>query len=224
MSDVSRPTLTALLGLTFVTGLVDAASVLGLGHVFVANMTGNIVFVGFAIAGQGDVSLSAGALALSAFLLGALLGGRITAAGAVPSARLGFGLELGLFAVAGAISFGPSGAYRTHALVGLLALAMGLRNALVRKLAVPDMTTTVLTLTLTGIAADSSLAGGNNPRLGRRLASVACMLAGAALGALLLVSAPRWLTPCAFVMEAAAVSTLVRTLGAAPQRAEAKAV
>ena len=63
---------------------------------------------------------------------------------------------------------------------------MGLRNATVRRLAVPDLTTTVLTLTLTGVAADSSLAGGDNPRAGRRLASVALMFAGAALGTVLL--------------------------------------
>lgn len=63
---------------------------------------------------------------------------------------------------------------------------MGLRNATVRRLAVPDMTTTVLTLTLTGLAADSSPAGGDNPRLGRRVASVLPMFGGALLGALLL--------------------------------------
>lgn len=54
------------------------------------------------------------------------------------------------------------------------------------RLAVPDMTTTVLTLTLTGLAADSSLAGGGNPRAGRRVASVLFIFAGAAVGALLL--------------------------------------
>jgi len=42
---------------------------------------------------------------------------------------------------------------------------MGTRNAAVRKLAIPDLTTTVLTLTISGIGADSSLANGNNPRL-----------------------------------------------------------
>lgn len=68
-------------------------------------------------------------------------------------------------------------------MIVLTAIAMGLRNATVRKLAVADMTTTVLTLTLTGIAADSSLAGGTNPRWARRLASVIAMFAGAALGA-----------------------------------------
>jgi uncharacterized membrane protein YoaK (UPF0700 family) len=63
---------------------------------------------------------------------------------------------------------------------------MGVRNAAVRKLAVPDMTTTVLTLTVTGFASDSSLAGGANPRWKTRLASIVTMFAGAATGALLL--------------------------------------
>jgi len=71
-------------------------------------------------------------------------------------------------------------------LIVLTALAMGVRNATVRKLAVPDLTTTVLTLTLSGLAADSSFAGGSNPRWQRRIGSVAAMFAGAASGALLL--------------------------------------
>jgi uncharacterized membrane protein YoaK (UPF0700 family) len=70
-----------------------------------------------------------------------------------------------------------------YALIVLTAAAMGLRNATVRRLAVPDLTTTVLTLTLTAIAADSVLAGGRNPRLGRRLAAVLAIFAGSAVGA-----------------------------------------
>jgi uncharacterized membrane protein YoaK (UPF0700 family) len=70
-----------------------------------------------------------------------------------------------------------------YALIILTAVAMGLRNATVRRLAVPDLTTTVLTLTLTGIASDSTLAGGRNPRLGRRLAAVLAIFAGSAVGA-----------------------------------------
>jgi cytochrome b subunit of formate dehydrogenase len=61
-----------------------------------------------------------------------------------------------------------------------------MRNAAVRKLAVPDLTTTVLTLTITGLAADSSLARGTNPRLQRRIAAVVAMFAGAALGSITL--------------------------------------
>ena len=63
---------------------------------------------------------------------------------------------------------------------------MGSRNAAVRKLAIPDLTTTVVTLTLTGIAADSSLANGNNVRLARRIGAVLAMFAGAALGAVVI--------------------------------------
>ena len=70
-----------------------------------------------------------------------------------------------------------------YALIMLTAVAMGLRNATVRRLAVPDLTTTVLTLTLTGLAADSTLAGGRNPRLGRRLTAVLAICAGSAVGA-----------------------------------------
>jgi uncharacterized membrane protein YoaK (UPF0700 family) len=70
--------------------------------------------------------------------------------------------------------------------VASTAFAMGLRNAVVRKLGVADLTTTVLTLTIAGLAADSTLAGDNNPHWRRRFAAIVCMLAGAAAGALLL--------------------------------------
>jgi uncharacterized membrane protein YoaK (UPF0700 family) len=82
------------------------------------------------------------------------------------------------------------------ALIALTSLAMGTRNAAVRKLAIPDLTTTVLTLTITGIGADSSLGNGNNPRLARRVASVVAMFFGAALGAIIIhysISAALWL-------------------------------
>src|SRR2546428_2760948 len=66
-----------LLVLTGVTGLVDAVSYLKLGHVFVANMTGNVVFLGFAVADAADFSIPASVLTIAAFLAGALVGGRI---------------------------------------------------------------------------------------------------------------------------------------------------
>jgi len=63
--------------LTLATGVVDAVSVLALGRVFVANMTGNVVFVGFALAGVPDFSLLASVVALLGFLAGAFVGGRL---------------------------------------------------------------------------------------------------------------------------------------------------
>ena len=68
-----------LLTLTVVTGLVDATSFLKLGHVFVANMTGNVVFLGFGIAGAGGISIWASLTAIGSFLVGGLAGGRIGA-------------------------------------------------------------------------------------------------------------------------------------------------
>ena len=78
------------------------------------------------------------------------------------------------------------GGARRYVVIAVLAAALGLQNATVRRLAVPDVTTTVLTLTLTGLAADSWLAGGRRPRAGRRAAAVGLMAAGALAGALLL--------------------------------------
>lgn len=187
--------LAALMGLTVVTGLVDAVSFLGLGHVFTANMTGNIVFLGFAVAGAPGLSIPHSLTSLIAFLLGAALGGRLGVAMTASARRrwlliVAFSEAALLFAAAVASIGFDVGAgtpeIKLYAVIVLTAVAMGLRNATVRRLAVPDMTTTVLTLTLTGLAADSSLAGGNNPRIGRRVASVLLMFAGAALGTLLL--------------------------------------
>ena len=75
-----------------------------------------------------------------------------------------------------------------YALIALLALAMGVQNATVaRRMGVPDLTTSVLTLTLTGLAGDSRLAGGEGPRPGRRLLAVGSMFAGALVGGLLVL-------------------------------------
>ena len=79
---------------------------------------------------------------------------------------------------------------RQYAVIVLTALAMGLRNATVQRLAVPGLTTTVLTMTMTGLAADFALTGGSHPHLRRRLGSIASLFVGAALGAVLLRFAP----------------------------------
>src|SRR4051794_21436442 len=73
--SIRHPLARALLILTFTTGLVDAVSYLGLGRVFTANMTGNIVFLGFGIAGSGGLPVLAPLVSLGAFLLGAAGGG-----------------------------------------------------------------------------------------------------------------------------------------------------
>ena len=106
--------------------------------------------------------------------------GRLLAASAeVQAAFLAVAL---VFAVLSATPV--EGGYR-YALIVALALARGVQNAASRKLAVPDLTTTVLTLTITGIGADSTLVGGLGSKSGRRLVAVVSMLFGAFVGAVL---------------------------------------
>ena len=180
-----------LLILTAVSGVVDAVSFLALGHVFVANMTGNIVFVGFAAAGSRDVSLPASLEAIVFFIVGGLAAGRLARfAGPVNTdlVRAAVAVEFLLVAAAAGLSFAlPGGGAFRYGLIAPLALALGVQNATARRIAVPDLTTTVLTMTLSGIAADSRLAGGTGKRFGWRLLAVGAMLAGALAGALLVL-------------------------------------
>ena len=182
----------ALLALTFTTGLIDGVSYLGLGHVFTANMTGNVVLLGFGIAGGTGLPVVSPIVSLIAFLLGAAGGGVLAArCGDRHRVHVGSALAfeaamLAVSALVTAVSTVRPGTLAGNVVIALLALAMGVRNATVRKLAVPDLTTTVLTMTLTGLAADSRLAGGTGKGTGRRVAAVVAMLAGALLGALLL--------------------------------------
>ncbi|MFJ9606955.1 YoaK family protein [Kitasatospora sp. NPDC101176] len=180
------PLVPMLLVLTLVTGVVDAVSYLELGHVFVANMTGNVVFLGFALAGAPGLSATASLAALGAFLLGALAAGRL--AERLPGHR-GHLLSTAVTAQAVLVAAGTVlAAVAGHGsdpvrytLIGLLGFAMGGQNAVVRSLKVPDLTTTVLTMTITALAADRA-----GPR---RLASAAWMFAGALLGAVLVLHA-----------------------------------
>ena len=179
-----------MLALTVVTGFVDAYSYLMLGHVFVANMTGNVVFCGFAIAGSAGFSLVASLVALAAFAAGAGVGGRLARTRREHRGRLlhaALSVEAVLMLAAYLIGeFGP-GTDRSavrYPLIVLLGLTMGVQNASARVLAVPDLTTTVLTMTITGTSADSRMVGGPGGKAGRRFLTIAAMFLGALLGAL----------------------------------------
>ncbi len=218
----------ALVVLTFVAGLVDALSYLSLGHVFVANVTGNIVFLGFSIAhAQGFVWWTS-ALTLVSFMVGALIGGRIirrfeenrakhllvstcVQASFVLAALIGVYLLNQLITGPADDASGVSSIARlaqtTQAsqasqpslnfptarhidlhiilLIVLLAPAMGIQNSTARKLSVPDLPTTVLTMTLTGVVADASAHGHQQSKLGRRAVVMLALASGALTGALL---------------------------------------
>jgi uncharacterized membrane protein YoaK (UPF0700 family) len=193
-----------LVGLTIVTGLVDAFSYLSLGHVFVANMTGNVVFVGFGLASVGGISIVASLVAVLAFVLGAAIGGRWSVRSAPHRGRLlaraaAAQAVLVVSAAVVAAVAGVGGAAVRLVLVALLAVAMGGQNAVARRIAVPDLTTTVLTLTVTGLVADATT---SKVRL-RRLVPVLAMLGGALTGGALLrwtsPSAPLWAAACLLV-------------------------
>jgi uncharacterized membrane protein YoaK (UPF0700 family) len=188
---VHGPLPAILLLLTFGTGLIDAISILGLGRVFVANMTGNVVFIGFALAGAPGYSLWGSLVALVGFLVGASVGGIVISRFGAHRGRMlrnALIVQLALFLAALIISL-TAGARLPVAeqlvIVAMGALALGIQNAVVRHLAVPDMTTTVLTMTLTGIGSD--LRKKDLATAGRRLIAVLAMLIGAGIGAVLVL-------------------------------------
>jgi uncharacterized membrane protein YoaK (UPF0700 family) len=175
---------------TLVTGVVDAVSYLGLNHIFVANMTGNVVFLGFALAGAKGLTVWAPALAVACFAAGAWTETRLARATTTEDhrRRLANAVTAHAVFVAAALviaALEDDATTATHAqLTAILAFGFGVQNAVVRRVAVPDLTTTVLTMTVTGIAADSF---GKPTR--RRLLSLACIFLGALFGGLLVVHA-----------------------------------
>ncbi|MEU3460572.1 YoaK family protein [Streptomyces sp. NPDC006733] len=210
-----------MLALTVVTGLVDAFSYLVLGHVFVANMTGNVVFMAFSLAGAEGFSLSASLTSLGAFAVGAVVGGRIANRFPHHRARLLLtvtafegALVLAAFLSSELTADRPSTTVR-FLLIVLLGLAMGGQNAAARRLGVPDLTTTVLTLTITGIAADGRLAGGTAGKAGTRALSAIAMFLGALVGGLLIQGSqpalPLLLAVLTLAAMAAVTSCHVRT-------------
>lgn len=168
--------------LTVVSGIVDAVSYLGLGHVFVANMTGNVVFLGFAAVGVGGFNALGSMLALAAFLVGSAVGGWIGRhAPPLAALRNAALLTLPFFLTAVALAFTVGLEAGTYPLIFLLASTMGVQSAIARAAGL-DVTTTVLTMTLASLASEPHIRG-RQPRTGRRVGAVAAMFAGAAIGA-----------------------------------------
>jgi uncharacterized membrane protein YoaK (UPF0700 family) len=207
----TKSLLLALMVLTFNTGLIDAVSYIGLGRVFVANMTGNVVLLAFAAAGVSGLSITRALTSLGGGKLGTSLAGskrRLVLSAGILEALLIFA------AAVSAIGFdmrSSAPAHQLYAMIVLTALSMGLRNATVRQLGVADVTTTVLTLTLTGLVADSSVAGGSNPRPARRIFSIIALFVGALSGAYLLrygVALPLFITGACVLLTTAAYAAV----------------
>src|ERR1700733_7587816 len=129
-----------LVSMTLVTGLVDAFSYLVLGHVFVANMTGNVVFLGFALAGAPGFSVTASLAAVAAFALGALLGGELGSRHSDHRGRLHSSaaaiqaLFLAASVILAIVSSSPLAAGYRYGLIAVLGISMGIQNASARKI------------------------------------------------------------------------------------------
>lgn len=201
---------TALILLTVTAGITDAISFLGLGGVFTANMTGNLVLVGMAATSdeswqevlRGDVLRCTASFA--GFALGMLAGFRLLRTRPAGSARVlavGLGLHV-LFLAGWAATDAAPGTAAGAGLIAASATAMGVQTAAARGLDRAGITTTFVTGTLTSLI--SGLAQGDRKHAGLRTAILAALLAGGLVGGLLLAYAPR----------TAAVPLLVATAGA----------
>lgn len=175
--------------MTFATGLVDAVSVLVLGHVFVANMTGNVIFLGFWFVPNSGVDLLAAVVAFVSFLAGTVISGRFTRHLRASVRRwlvIALGAEvialvaLSILAGAGVLTYHGRGRL---ILIAALAVTFGTQSVTARQFGVQELSTTVLTSTIVGIGFDSRLAGGTGQREGLRYSVVATMCAGAVVGA-----------------------------------------
>jgi uncharacterized membrane protein YoaK (UPF0700 family) len=192
IDDRDGPLPAMLVALTVLAGVVDASSILGLGHVFVATITGNLVFVGLAVAGAQGFSVVPCLLAIGGFIVGALAGGhacRVARGHRGRALRNVLGAKLALATVVTAIIVsvdGHPGARTQDIAIVLLAMSMGCQLAAIRYLKVPDLLTVVLTLTITGALTERGL-GPFHPAVLRRAIAVLAFAVGAILGGLLVV-------------------------------------
>ena len=179
-----------LLALTFAAGCVDALSYLGLSRVFTANMTGNAVLLGLAIGQTEELRVAHSSAAIVGFVLGVLAGARL----AGPTRERVFwsrriSLAVGLESVvliafaAGWWASGPGAA--GAGLVGLIVLsgtAMGIQSAVARRLAVPGVSTTFITGTITALVSELTAVGGAAGDRRRMTAVLGALVAGAVTG------------------------------------------
>jgi len=179
-----------MLVLTFTTGINDAVGYLGLDKVFTGNMTGNVVVLGMALVGGSGLPILGPALALVGFMAGAAIAGRALRRGdrswhgvttLVFAAVALLMLVLGVVLLAAG---GEPGQSLRVTVTTSAAFAMGMQAAAARLVGVKDVTTVVVTSTITGLAAD--LGSGKREGAGRRASAVVAIIAGAATGAALL--------------------------------------
>ena len=209
-----RNVTTGLYMITAICGLVDAVCFLGLGGVFAEMMTGNLLLMAFFV-GTGNVMGDATRYvpALVAFIVGALIGGRLLRGPQkIRERRIGFAVEWLIIVAATVVAASThpdAHNFAGRSVIALLALAMGLQNAMVRTHGVPDLATNVMTVTFTAVFADSTPAGGDNKNWRRRLLSIGLFVLSAAIGAFLLQFGLVWPLVLASIVFGAAMIPLL---------------
>jgi uncharacterized membrane protein YoaK (UPF0700 family) len=207
-----------LLLLTVSTGVIDADSYLALDHVFTGNMTGNALFIGFALVGVPNIPFVNNSIALLGFVAGSIIGGRIVGRGhpkTLPRVSALTLLAGGVLALALATTWTVLGALPQPVLLTLtflLAAVMGSQVSAVKPIGNSDVTTIVVTNTLANLARDSRLAGGKHENWIPRLLAVLAMGVGAAIGALIIhLSSGSFALYAAMIVYLAGLVTLVLT-------------
>jgi uncharacterized membrane protein YoaK (UPF0700 family) len=214
-----RLTVAALLLLTFATGLADAISILVLGHVFVANVTGNVIFLGFWLAPKTDIDMTAVLVTLPTFVCTTILSGRLSRhfgdrarawISTVLALEIVLLVTLSILAGAGVLPYHDN---TKLVMIGILAVTFGLQHSSARQFGIQELSTTVLTSTIVSLGLDSHLAGGTGARAKLRLGVVCTMCAGAFVGATM----SRFVVAPVFALTAAvvAVSLLIFRFGSA---------
>lgn len=202
-----RWTVAALLLLTFATGLADSISILVLGHVFVANMTGNVIFLGFWLAPRTVIDLNAVVVALPTFICTTIGSGRLsrhfgprtrTWITTVLTTEIVLLVALAILAGTGVLRYQGNSKF---IMIGILAVTFGLQHSSARQFGIQELSTTVLTSTIVSFGLDSHLAGGTGDRQKLRIGVVATMCAGAFFGATMsrYVIAPVFLVTAAVI-------------------------
>src|SRR6202007_1033323 len=203
-----RFTVAALLLLTFATGLADAINILVLGHVFVANMTGNVIFLGFWLAPKTSIDLTAVVVALPTFVCTTVLSGRLSRyfgertrswITTVLATEIVLLVALSILAGAGVLHYHDNSKL---IMIGVLAVTFGLQHSSARQFGIQELSPTVLTSTIVSLGLDSRLAGGTGKREKLRLSVVFTMCAGALVGATM----SRFVVAPAFSVTAAALA------------------
>ncbi len=181
-----------MMTLTVVTGALDAVGYLGLDRVFTGNMTGNVVILGMGIAAEDDLPVAGPAIALIGYVLGAatvgrLIRGRDRAWTTAVTATISVNAAV-LAAVATVLLVAPipGQSWGGIATAATIAIVMGAQASIARFLAVPDMTTVVVTSTITSYASETLFLGGLSWFTHRRLWAVVAIFSGALVGGLLM--------------------------------------